>query len=286
MPKKTPEQRQPEPFGLVPLPSSQPNAPYELTLPRLPAQPPRPLPKPCGDRPAGRQPRGCGGSRGLPRELPPGTAPWREVVVRKARSIHHHRIATKTKTVLPRAPAIETERSLQHPGSRWFPRKGGPQLRGWGAASARLLQGAGGKKKKTEPEERFLHGNGWSCWQISMRDNTGLGFPSLLPPGSSQPPSPSQSQLDAAWLPCLLLAKGCQLRDLQEHPNRLQRGNQHGQEPGWREGPVQAIGRSTRLSDAGSGTLLGKRTGRGDLQGLVTQDYLRPESHHPPRLEQ
>lgn len=198
------------------------------------------VPKPCGDRPA--SPEAVGGAGGCPGNCRQAQLLGGKLLSGKPAAF----ITTKTKMALPRAPAMKTERSLQHPGSRWFPRKGGPQLRGWGAPSARLLQRAGGKKKKTEPEERFLHGNGWSCWQISTQDNTALGFPSLLLPASSQPPRPSQSQLDAAvlapasWLPCLLLARGCQLRDLQEHPTRLQRGNQHGQEPGWREGPVRA----------------------------------------------
>lgn len=224
--KKSPEQCQHKPFGLIPLPSSQLNTSYELTLPRLPAQPPWPVGADGAQTPR----RGtCRGTRGLPRELLPGTAAWQEAVVRKVWGIYHHRIITKTKTTLPQHHLWR----LKGPCSTLAP--AGPPTKGdhscWAGAHPQqsCCRGLGEKKKKTEPEERFLHGNGWSCWQISTHwDNVGLGFPSLLPPGSSQPLSSGQLQVDAAvlapasQLPCPVPAGGHQLTDLQEHPSRLQ----------------------------------------------------------------
>lgn len=132
--EKSPEQRQREPFSLIPLPSPRPNALYELTLPRLPAQPPWPA--------------GADGAQILQGPgLLPGATAWWEAAVRKACGIYHCRIIARAKKTLPRhqlwRPKGPCSWSSPH-------RKGGPWLLGWGAPSARLLQRAG----RTEKENR------------------------------------------------------------------------------------------------------------------------------------
>lgn len=129
----------------IPLPSSQPNISYELTLSRLPAQSLWPdlrvqmVAKPC--RVPAR--RDQGSARGTPtrRSCSAGRSCW-ESLWHLSPPYHH-----QTQGGSAIAPAMKAERSLQNPGSSWSPHEGGPQLLGLGALSARLLQRTGRKEK-------------------------------------------------------------------------------------------------------------------------------------------
>lgn len=129
----------------IPLPSSQPNISYELTLSRLPAQSLWPdlrvqmVAKPC--RVPAR--RDQGSARGTPtrRSCSAGRSCW-ESLWHLSPPYHH-----QTQGGSAIAPAMKAERSLQNPGSSWSPHEEGPQLLGLGALSARLLQRTGRKEK-------------------------------------------------------------------------------------------------------------------------------------------
>lgn len=129
-------------FNLIPLPSPRPNTLYEPTLPRLPAQPPRPA--------------GADGAQILQGPgLPPGATAWREAAVRKACGIYHRCIIAQAKKTLPRhqlwRPKGPCSWSSPH-------HKGGPWLLGWGAPSARLLQGAGRTEKENRARRKVFLG--------------------------------------------------------------------------------------------------------------------------------